>query len=175
MKTANRLLIGLGVPSVLETGLLLHSTYGTPYIPGSALKGVCAHYSAAVWNVNPAFAAGGAAYKTMFGDTEDQGRLLFEDAWIDPKSLNSSLKPDVMTPHYPSYYSGSGPPTECDDPRPISFLSVVGTFQVTIRCLDSSPDGASWANLGATLCREALSKWGIGGKTRAGYGRMIPV
>src|SRR5205807_2104079 len=34
-----RTIIGLGGESVLETSICLLRTYGTPYIPGSALKG----------------------------------------------------------------------------------------------------------------------------------------
>ena len=37
--TAGRLVIGLGGENVLETGLTLSHTYGTPMIPGTALKG----------------------------------------------------------------------------------------------------------------------------------------
>ena len=39
-----RLIIGLGGESPLETGLTLHHTFGVPIIPGSAIKGLAAHY-----------------------------------------------------------------------------------------------------------------------------------
>jgi len=39
-----RLLIGHGNPSGSEVGLSLHHTWGVPLIPGSALKGLLAHY-----------------------------------------------------------------------------------------------------------------------------------
>lgn len=39
MKVDWRLVIGLGNPSVLDTGLRLHSIYGFPYLPGPGLKG----------------------------------------------------------------------------------------------------------------------------------------
>lgn len=35
-----RLVVGLGLPSPLETGITLHHLYGFPYLPGSAIKGV---------------------------------------------------------------------------------------------------------------------------------------
>lgn len=35
-----RMAVGLGDESVLETSVTLHRTYGVPYIPGSALKGL---------------------------------------------------------------------------------------------------------------------------------------
>lgn len=39
LKVDWRLVIGLGNPSVLDTGLRLHSIYGFPYLPGPGLKG----------------------------------------------------------------------------------------------------------------------------------------
>ena len=39
-KVAWRLIVGLGLPSPLETGITLHHLYGFPYLPGSAIKGV---------------------------------------------------------------------------------------------------------------------------------------
>jgi CRISPR-associated protein Cmr6 len=41
---ATRLLVGHGNPSGSEVGLTLHRTWGVPIIPGSALKGLLAHY-----------------------------------------------------------------------------------------------------------------------------------
>jgi Uncharacterized protein predicted to be involved in DNA repair (RAMP superfamily) len=40
LKTASRLVVGLGAGNVLETSLTLHHIFGIPYIPASALKGV---------------------------------------------------------------------------------------------------------------------------------------
>jgi len=40
-----RLAINLGSESVLETSIALHHSYGVPYIPGSAIKGVSAFYA----------------------------------------------------------------------------------------------------------------------------------
>ena len=44
-----RLIVGLGQKGVLEAGLRLHHTYGVPLVPGSALKGLAAHYAHEVW------------------------------------------------------------------------------------------------------------------------------
>src|SRR6185369_614959 len=41
-QVVGRLIVGLGVESVLETSITLHRTYGVPYLPGSALKGLAA-------------------------------------------------------------------------------------------------------------------------------------
>ncbi len=40
MKTAYRLAVGMGYPSLLENGFLFHHTYGIPYISGETLKGL---------------------------------------------------------------------------------------------------------------------------------------
>ncbi len=41
LKTASRLVVGLGTESTLETSITLHRLHGFPYIPASALKGLC--------------------------------------------------------------------------------------------------------------------------------------
>jgi len=40
LKTGYRLAIGLGLPSFFENGITLHHVYGSPYIPGSSVKGL---------------------------------------------------------------------------------------------------------------------------------------
>jgi CRISPR-associated protein Cmr6 len=42
----SRLLLGHGNASAAEVGLTVHHTWGVPVITGSALKGLCAHYTA---------------------------------------------------------------------------------------------------------------------------------
>jgi CRISPR-associated protein Cmr6 len=49
IKLASRLLVGPGNGSATEVGLSVHHTWGVPVIPGSALKGLCAHYTAATY------------------------------------------------------------------------------------------------------------------------------
>ena len=107
--------------------------------------------------------------------------LGFEDAWVKPQSLKESLtelpedqvlQDDVMTPLRPDYYQGKGDPTDCLNPVIVPFLSVQGTLQFAIRPETSSEEGRKWARVALQLCRQALGNWGIGGKTRAGYGRM---
>ena len=48
-KSHSRLSIGHGNPSPTDVGLTLHHTWGVPVIPGSALKGLAAHYVAATY------------------------------------------------------------------------------------------------------------------------------
>lgn len=185
--TMGRMIIGLGGENVLETGLTLHHTYGTPLIPGTALKGLASHYCDQVWGANTndqnqgfkrwkEGMPGGDYNKAIFGTTEDSGHIIFHDAWITPETLVESLQMDVMTPHHGDYYSdesGNIPPTDFDDPNPVTFLSVVGTFHVAISCDVPENEGEKWAKLVFELLSDALKEWGIGGKTNAGYGRLV--
>src|SRR5437588_10451823 len=45
VQVRGRMVVGLGSESVLEASICLHRTYGVPYIPGSALKGLAASYA----------------------------------------------------------------------------------------------------------------------------------
>ncbi|MDV3104838.1 type III-B CRISPR module RAMP protein Cmr6 [Thermococcus waiotapuensis] len=45
LKTASRLVVGLGDESVYETSIRLLRNYGVPYIPGTALKGIARAYA----------------------------------------------------------------------------------------------------------------------------------
>jgi len=61
METTSRLLIGHGNPAPTEVGLTLQQTWGVPVIPGSALKGLLAHYVETAYGPDPAGAAGADA------------------------------------------------------------------------------------------------------------------
>lgn len=187
LQTTGRLIVGLGSENVLETGLRLHHTYGVPLIPGSALKGVAAHYCHEIWGQrhlpssdenNRQFRRGEKGHSLLFGTTADGGVVTFHDAWITPGSLSDgALRLDVMTPHHPDWQAKKVPPTDFDNPRPVTFLSVSGTFQVRLSwCgpVQTPPDRAqAWIRLAMDLLREALAERGIGGKTSSGYGRLV--
>lgn len=179
-----RAIVGLGADNVIETGLTLHHTYGVPYLPGSALKGLASHYCDQIWGAaDEKWTRGAEHHKALFGALDDAGHIAFHDAWITPDSLPTSLARDVMTPHHGDYYSGktytSGPeagklipPTDFDDPNPVLFLSVTGTFLVAVSCDVDDEEGHKWASLAMNLLEKALHEWGIGGKTSSGYGRL---
>ena len=175
-----RLIIGIGNENVLETGLTLHHTYGTPIIPGTALKGLASHYCDQVWGAGDGkFKRGEEYHRAIFGTSDDSGHFIFHDAWITPETMKRSLRRDVMTPHHMEYYSGEdkgqAAPTDFDDPNPITFLSIVGTFHVAVSCDVPGAEGDKWAELAFRLLTDALREWGIGGKTSAGYGRLTIV
>jgi CRISPR-associated protein Cmr6 len=64
------------------------------------------------------------------------------------------------------------PPTDFDDPNPVTFLSVHGTFCVAVSCDVPGTVGDEWASRVFGMLSDALKEWGIGGKTNSGYGRL---
>ncbi len=172
LHTLGRLIVGLGSENVLETGIRLHHTYGMPVIPGSALKGLAAHYCHDVWGGD--YKRGTANYEILFGKTEDRGCIIFHDAWLTPESLNP-LKLDVLTPHHPKWNDIKDPaaPTDFDSPTPVPFLSVAGTFHVAVSWHGpDSEEAPKWTDLAMDCLRDALFNRGVGGKTSSGYGRF---
>jgi len=167
----SRLIVGLGTENVLETGIRLHHTYGMPILPGSALKGLAAHYCDQVWGEQESkFKNDGEYHQLLFGTTDESGCIIFHDGWLTPDSP-SPLKLDVMTPHHPKWLDGSEPPTDFDSPIPVPFLSVAGRFHVAVSWYGPASDKAvSWRDMAMTCLRDALFNWGIGGKTTSGYG-----
>jgi CRISPR-associated protein Cmr6 len=180
---ASPLIIGLGGENVTETGLTLHHTYGVPYLPGSALKGVAARYARRVWGAGePSWHPDTKPldqpnqFRTMFGTTGEGGLVNFLDGWITDTSLKNCLVDDVLTPHHGDYYMKEErevrEPTDFDNPVPVPFLAVRGAFLVAICKRDPSlPD--EWLKTAAQLLANGLSEFGLGGKTNAGYGRLI--
>lgn len=174
LQTLGRLVVGLGAENVLETGIRLHHTYGMPILPGSALKGLAAHYCDRVWGpAEERFKNGGSYHRLLFGTTDESGCVVFHDAWYVPDSEREPLKLDVMTPHHPKWLDGSAPPTGFDSPIPVPFLSVAGKFLVAVSwCGPVSDKSWSWTKLSLTLVVDAIKHWGVGGKTTSGYGRL---
>ena len=187
LPTLGRLVVGLGGGNAIETGLRLHHTYGVPVIPGSALKGLASHYCHEVWGQveqgeqapedNKLFRRGKDNHRLLFGSGDDGGCVTFHDAWIVPSSLSQwGIVLDVLTPHHPDFQANpeTSPPTDFDNPIPIAFLSVVGSFHVAVSWNDPRIGdlAAQWTDLALELLKDALRHWGVGGKTSSGYGRL---
>lgn len=165
-----RLVVGLGGEAVLETALTVHRTYGVPYLPGSALKGLASSFAhqrsdSPVWRKAAKETFQGEAHALMFGNTEQESCVRFYDAL--PWPAQWQIHPDIITVHHPAYYSGGGePPADWDDPNPISFASVSGSFLVAL----GGPQ--DWVSRAGEILKAALDEAGIGAKTSSGYGRM---
>lgn len=159
-----RMAVGLGEESVLETSVALHHTYGVPYIPGSALKGLAASF--ARQHLGDDWQIGSCAYRTVFGDTQTAGYVTFFDALPMPNS--AALCPDVITVHHENYYQNdrTAPPADWDDPNPVPFLSATGKYLIAL----SGP--SQWVRATFDILKYALAHAGIGAKTSSGYGRL---
>ena len=176
-RTTQPLAAGLGNSNVIESGLSLNHIYGVPYLTGSAIKGITAHYCSEIFGAedpdykapdddNPAEPAG-KIYEALFGkiapeNEQEAGLLRFYDAWMTPESISNAFIMDVMTPHYGSDFA---------DPIPINFLTVNGDFEIFIGSSNLEED-KKWLDFAFSLTEAALSNYGIGGKIRAGYGKM---
>jgi CRISPR-associated protein Cmr6 len=167
--------VGLGSESVLETAITLHHTYGVPYLPGSALKGLAAHY-AHLRLEDSAWRIGSSAHRELFGDTTLSGVVTFWDAplYVSPSRrrniVPSPLRKDVMTVHHREYYGNErdAAPTDFDQPNPIPFLSIKPQTEFRVVLTGS----AGWLEAAWDILTLALQEFGIGAKTSSGYGRM---
>ncbi|WP_032123141.1 type III-B CRISPR module RAMP protein Cmr6 [Clostridium amazonitimonense] len=143
LETNSKLIIGFGNHSVFETGITLHHTYGIPYIPGSALKGVLKNYIIEEYfkgmdnckeecekNANE-----DKLFIKIFGGKNDknesvQGNIIFMDSFPNNKF---NIKREFMTSHHKDYYGYNDKedksiplPLDYDGTNPIQFLVVEG-------------------------------------------------
>ncbi len=165
-ETQGRMVVNLGAESVAEVSLALHHTYGLPYIPGTALKGLAAHYANS--NMGAAWKKGTDAYKAIFGTGKTAGYVTFHDALLIPEDGNRKpLQKDTVTGHHQDYNKGDNvPPADWDSPTIIPFISVHGKFLIAISGDEKAKPVAM------EILRLALLNEGIGAKTSSGYGRM---
>lgn len=169
-----RIIIGLGGESPSETAITLHHTFGVPYLPGSALKGLSAFYARNYldhqdWRLG-ANNKPGNAYQKLFGDTTRAGSVTYYDAYYVPSSAdrNRMLHTDTITVHHQEYYQGKNvAPADWDKPIPVPFISATGIYLVALG--GAEPE---WVEAGLTILGMALEELGIGAKTSSGYGRM---
>ncbi len=129
--------------TVTDGAILLHHTYGVPYLPGSALKGavrrgLAEHYLAAradpgrAEEVSEPPAVGqilGSARQSRGSSDDDEApggasRIDFLDAlWVPARPPDSAtdwspLALDVVTPHHPKYYTAKDD-TQEEPPDPL--------------------------------------------------------
>jgi len=172
----SRLVVGLGLPSPLETGFLLDRLTGYPYLPGSSVKGLARATASLVaageldgdavyWQENQERIFGPAHGE---GSTPAKGQVVFYDAF--PRS-GPRLAVDVLTPHFRDYYSDGSIPGDWGEPVPVPFLTVeVGTeiaFYFQVIDVRSADDDVTKLT---ALLEQGLEQLGIGGKRSSGYG-----
>ncbi len=113
--TEYRFVTGLGRSNPVENGFAWHPTLGTPYLPGSSVKGLVRSW--AEEDADPGPDAQMPA--RLFGDTGRAGSVCFLDA---VPTAPVRLEADVMTPHYAGW-SERNPPGDWRPPNPIPFLT----------------------------------------------------
>lgn len=195
VQATSRILVGHGNAAPSEVGISLHPVYGVPYLPGSGLKGLLNHYLASFgatidgWQgvsyegarpVGPP----GNWHKLLFGCPNlpaaggealgAAGGVAFEDALLIPEPDHSTpLALDVLTPHQLSYYRdfGADDPNDWTDPIPVTFATVRPGARFLL-AVSYAGDDSRLAVLALAHLLDALRLWGVGSKTRAGYGRL---
>ncbi len=185
-RLATGLAVGLGIPSPTENGLAMDHVHGLPIIPGSGLKGLCldwAREEAGLSSTDPLIIHIFGAQPLMPADPSFRakaGRAVFFDALPVLQGTQSPLELDIMNPHYGPYYGSQGgkPPADYYNPNIIYFLTVPqGTtfrFVLAVRPpFSQDPPQPSAQDLADKLLewlRSVLTVWGVGAKTRVGYG-----
>ena len=149
LKLRSRLFIGLTGGGMLETGCAISRSHGTPYIPGSSVKGVVAAH--ALHRLDQA----GDTFRELFGarPTEDRpdalsGLIAFHDAWWAPDSAERPLVKEVVTTHHPEH--------------PLREVEPIG------RALDhkrNAPCAATWA-FGTGLSKSGRAHAAASGRSR---------
>lgn len=168
-QTASRLIVGLGSESVYEVSMTLHHIYGTPYIPGQSLKGAVRNFIISeCFDKDEKKALKNKEFCAIFGKQDGVGKIIFYDAYPDGSEIK--LVEDVMTPHYPDYYSGNEKwPTDTQSPNPIKFLTVPEKTKFRF-FLGVKKGGEELLGKAAEYLTKSLEKSGVGAKTAVGYG-----
>ncbi len=162
--TESRFVTGLGRSHPVENGFAWHPTLGTPYLPGSSIKGLVRAWA----KLDSDTSSDGETVTRLLGNRRTAGNLRFLDAVpVEPVQLQA----DVMTPHFAGW-TEQEPPGDWLSPTPIPFLtSAVGTpflFGI-VPCRVGDHGDLKTA---AAWLRDALSWAGAGAKTAVGYGRF---
>lgn len=168
MKLRTRLLVGSGIPSVLEVGMCLSRNYGIPIIPSSSLKGSFSNYCTENNILSPEEHLKVFGENTIKRDENEKGLAIFLDAY-PVSELKFSL--DIVNNHFQPYYMEGKIPNDWYNPVPVQYLTVgQGTFRFTILS-EEKLDKEIVLKL-RTAFINMLKTYGIGAKTNYGYGRF---
>ena len=162
--TESRFVTGLGRSHPVENGFAWHPTLGTPYLPGSSIKGLVRAWAKLDADPQPAC----ETVERLLGNPGEVGRVCFLDAVpIAPVQLEA----DVMTPHYAGW-TEENPPGDWSSPIPVPFLVTAAetAFLFGVVPCRTVPEGdldtvVDWLS-------SALAWAGGGAKTAVGYGRF---
>ena len=167
---------GLGREHPVENGFAWHHTLGTPYLPGSSVKGMVRAW-AEVWvdaeikDIRRIFGPSAEDIRENDDVQAGVGSIIFLDAL---PITSVQLKADIMTPHYTDYYEGKSPPADWLSPNPIPFLVVEAGASFMFGILPRRNDERSRDDCSRVRVwlKDALCWTGAGAKTAVGYGRF---
>ena len=172
-RTKGALTLHLSRANALENaGLALHPVYGFAWLPGTGLKGMTRAWVETVWQSGESDQrAAKARIEQAFGTLDKAGRIIFHDAW--PIQW-PQLKRDILNSHHSDYYRKGRPPGDWENPNPVYFLTVAEDTEFEFALSDrNSTDDGLLEHVAGWMCA-ALEDAGVGAKTAAGYGRIVP-
>lgn len=159
--TESRFVTGLGRSHPVENGFAWHPTLGTPFLPGSSVKGMIKAWAKAEQEDE-------RQLKRILGSLGQVGSVRFLDA---VPMAPVSLEADVMTPHYAGW-SRQKPPGDWCSPTPIPFLTTAPGTQFVFGIVPTSATQDGDLDIVSGWLDNALKWAGAGAKTAVGYGRM---
>ena len=163
-ETASRFVTGLGRSHPVENGFAWHPTLGTPFLPGSSVKGVVRSWAETAANPGP----DPEELVRFFGRPDEAGRVCFLDAVpVAPVTLEA----DVMTPHYAGW-DEHDPPGDWRSPTPIPFLTTAAGTRFLFSIIPCGGVTEDDLTLVLQWLQDALAWAGGGAKTAVGYGRF---
>lgn len=163
-ETESRFVTGLGRSHPIENGFAWHPTLGTPYLPGSSIKGMVRAW-VKVWESQVA----PGTVDRLFGKRGAVGEICFLDA---VPTQRVSLDADIMTPHYAGW-DETDPPGDWHSPNPIPFLVTAERTPFLFGLLPRRAGLSDELELVFGWLESALEWAGAGAKTAVGYGRMV--
>ena len=162
--STSRFVTGLGRSHPVENGFAWHPTLGTPYLPGSSVKGMVRAW--AKLDAHPKPDCG--LIERLLGAPNKVGSVCILDAVpIEPVQLVA----DVMTPHYAGW-TEDDPPGDWRSPTPVPFLVTAAETPFLFGIVPCR--AVSGTDLDGVIgwLRSAVSWAGGGAKTAVGYGRF---
>lgn len=196
-KLESRMAINLADGLIQNAGICIDRLFGMPYIPGSAIKGVCRH--AALAQLREAESRGQeaelveliATFVEVFGcskaDWQSAGELAAFAALVPAATREdrrgsiiflpaypldeATVEVDLTNVHYPDYYkSGKVADLAEEKPLPNPFPTVGAGTHFLFGCLPGPQATRALLVQASEWLKEAIKVHGVGAKTASGYG-----
>lgn len=163
-----RFVTGTGLSHPSNNGFAWHPVLGTPYMPGSGVKGMMSAYWAEEFEDRD-------EHKKVFGTAENASVGLFEFTDLIP-CTTPKLAVEILTPHMSEYLKSKGEfaPGDWESPIPIQFLAVDKNQSwlvavIPTKRFNKQTDGELFEKVKTKLV-DAFPEMGAGAKTEIGMG-----